>query len=727
MKNHPKKCTFARPWVIVHAFFQQYDVLRQRERRTSLKKLFENAIRKKKTVIILFLCAAVVSAFLMLGVGQNFDMSEYLPAHSDSKIGIDILKDEYSYNGSALMMLENKSIVEVLGAKERLEDISGIEAVVWLDDVADLKQPVELIDEEVRNNYYNSGNALLQIVFTEDDYSNQTQSAIDNIKGIFGDDVILSGSAMDAYMNIKSINGNMMGSISIALGITLIILFLTTNSIAEVILFLLTMGVAVLLNLGTNVIFGKISYMTFACAAILQLAVSMDYSIFLLHRFSYERQTESDPAKAMVRAQRASFASIMSSGATTIVGFLALVFMSYTMGADMGLVLAKGIVLSLLCVMLLLPVLAVLFVKFIDKTTHKPLLPSLKRVQHMLGGKVKYVVIGVLILVSVISYMAQNNNTFMYSSSDVGDAKQTEMNAKIQNTFGESNNFVVLVPRGSETSEYDMVSKLETLDTVKSVQGIYAFIDPATPQEIVPDYLRDEFLSENYSRYIVEVDTPIESEEATQAVEQIRQVAAAYFEQPYVTGASPVIYDIAQTTSGDFSLVTILSMIFVGLIILVTFRSLTVPVILLFIIETSIWINMAIPYFQGIPMIFLGYMIVSAVQLGATIDYAILMTNYYLEGRKTLDKRGAADYAVEKAGASIMVSALVLATAGFVFAGSFTQAAMAQFGTLIGRGALLSGFLTIFVLPQLLITLDGVIKKTTLKRKLFRGRQQDEI
>ena len=692
-----------------------------------MKKLFENAIRKKKTVIILFLCAAVVSAFLMLGVGQNFDMSEYLPAHSDSKIGIDILKDEYSYNGSALMMLENKSIVEVLGAKESLEEISGIEAVVWLDDVADLKQPVELIDEEVRNNYYNSGNALLQIVFTEDDYSNQTQSAIDNIKGIFGDDVILSGSAMDAYMNIRSINGNMMGSISIALGITLIILFLTTNSIAEVILFLLTMGVAVLLNLGTNVIFGKISYMTFACAAILQLAVSMDYSIFLLHRFSYERQTESDPAKAMVRAQRASFASIMSSGATTIVGFLALVFMSYTMGADMGLVLAKGIVLSLLCVMLLLPVLAVLFVKFIDKTTHKPLLPSLKRVQHMLGGKVKYVVIGVLILVSVISYMAQNNNTFMYSSSDVGDAKQTEMNAKIQNTFGESNNFVVLVPRGTETNEYDMVSKLETLDTVKSVQGIYAFIDPATPQEIVPDYIRDEFLSENYSRYIVEVDTPIESEEATQAVEQIRQVAAAYFEQPYVTGASPVIYDIAQTTSGDFSLVTILSMIFVGLIILVTFRSLTVPVILLFIIETSIWINMAIPYFQGIPMIFLGYMIVSAVQLGATIDYAILMTNYYLEGRKTLDKRGAADYAVEKAGASIMVSALVLATAGFVFAGSFTQAAMAQFGTLIGRGALLSGFLTIFVLPQLLITLDGVIKKTTLKRKLFRRRQQNEI
>jgi len=673
------------------------------------------------------MCAAAVCAFLMLGVGQNYDMSEYLPGHSDSKIGIDILKNEYSYNGSALLMLENKSIVQVLNVKEKLKELNGIETVVWLDDVADLKQPVELIDEEVRNNYYNNGSALLQIVFTEDDYSELTRSTIDDIKAAFGDDAILSGSALDAYVNINSVNSNIMGGVMIALGIVLVILFLTTNSVAEVILFLLSTGVAIVLNLGTNVIFGEISYMTFASAAILQLAVSMDYSIFLLHRFSYERQTESDPSVAMARAQKASFASIMSSGATTVVGFFALVFMSYTMGRDMGLVLAKGIFFSLLCVMLLLPVLAVLFVKLIDKTTHKPLLPSLKKVQHMLGGKVKYVVVGVLVLVSVISFMAQNKNEFMYSSSNVGNEGQTEMNAKIEDTFGESNNFVVLAPRGSETSEYDMANKLESLDIVKSVQGIYAFIDPATPLEIVPDYLRDGFLSENYSRYIVEVDTPIESDMAMDTVERIRNEVSTYFDKAYVTGPSPVIYDIAQTTSGDFSLVTILSIVFVGLIILVTFRSITIPVILLFIIETSIWINMAVPYFQGTPMIFLGYMIISAIQLGATIDYAILMTNYYQEGRKTLDKRNAAEYAVEKAGASIMVSAFVLAVGGFVIAGTFTLEAMAQLGSLIGRGALLSGFLTIFVLPQLLITLDGVIKRTTLKGKLFKRGQQDEI
>ncbi len=692
-----------------------------------MKLLFERAVGKKKTVIIIFACAAVVCAFLMLGVGQNYDMSKYLPDHSDSKKGIDILKTEYSYNGSALLMLEDKSIVQVLDAKEKLEAIGGIETVVWLDDVADLKQPVELIDKEVRNNYYNNGSALLQIVFTQDDYSDATRGALNEIKDVFGNDALLSGSAMDAYMNVNSINGNIMTGVAIALGIVLVILFLTTNSVAEVILFLLTIGVAILLNLGTNVIFGEISYMTFASAAILQLAVSMDYSIFLLHRFGYERQTESDPNKAMTKAVRASFSSIMASGATTLVGFLALIFMSYTLGADMGLVLAKGIVFSLLSVMLLLPVLAVLCVKLIDKTKHKALLPSLKKVQHLLGGKVKYIVVGLLIVTSLLSFMAQNKNEFMYSSSNVGDAKQTAANDKIKQTFGESNDFVVIVPRGSETGEYDMAQEIEKLDTVKSVQGLYAFIDPATPQEIVPDYLRDEFLSDNYSRYIVEVDTPIESPAAMKAVEQIRSVASNHFDTATVTGPSPVIYDIAQATSGDFSLVTWLSIAFVGIIILVTFRSVTIPAILLFIIETSIWINMAVPYFEGTPMIFIGYMIISAVQLGATIDYAILMTNYFQEGRLTMDKRSAAEYAVEKAGPSIMVSAFVLSVGGFVIAGTFTQQAMAQLGTLIGRGALLSGFLTIFVLPQLLITLDGVIKKTTLRAKLFKRRQKNEI
>jgi predicted RND superfamily exporter protein len=667
---------------------------------------------------------AAVCGFLMLGVGNNYDLSKYLPAGTESKEGIDILKSEYSYNGNALLFLENKSIVQILNIKDKVAAVDGVQSVVWLDDIADLKQPVEMIDEEVRNNYLVGDDALLQIIFTEDDYAHRTHEAIDTIKAELGNDANLAGSAVDSYGMVNATSGSIMTGILIALAICLIILLATTESVMEVVLFLFNIGVAILLNMGTNIIFGEISFMTFASAAILQLAVSMDYSIFLLHRFSHERQTESDPVKAMISAIKATFGSILSSGMTTLVGFLALIFMSYTIGSDMGLVLAKGIVFSLLCVLVLLPALAVLFVKAIDKTKHKRLLPSLKKVQHILGGKARYIVLAVMGIVCVICYLAQSHNTFLYSTSSSGDAQQLAINEKVDETFGDRNNFVVLVPRGNTSSEYEMASKLKALDSVNSVQGIYAFVDPSTPIQIVPDYLKDEFLSAHYSRYIVEVTGGIESDASLKTAEQVRSIVSESFASgAYVTGASPVVYDVRSVTSNDFTIVTILSIAFVGLIILITFRSVTIPLLLLFIIESSIWINMSVPYFTGSPMIFIGYMVISSVQLGATIDYAILMTSYYREGRQTLAKREASEYAVEKAGASIMVSALVLSAAGFVVASVFVQPAMAQLGSLIGRGALLSGFLSIFVLPQLLMLLDKVIDKTTFKGKLLKRGQ----
>ena len=368
---------------------------------------------------------------------------------------------------------------------------------------------------------------------------------------------------------------------------------------------------------------------------------------------------------------------------------------------------------------------SVLCVKAIDKTKHRRLLPSLKKVQHLLGGKAKYVVLGLLAVLSVVGYLAQSHNTFIYSTIDIGDEKQDEINARIEEVFGEHNNMVILVPRGDATEEHGMVSDIEALGNVKSVQGMYAFLDPAMPEPMIPENVRSEFLSEHYSRYIVDVNAPIEGDAATDAVVAIRCAVNAHYDEAYVTGASPVVYDIREATSGDFSLVTILSIIFVGIVVLISFRSISIPVILLFIIETSIWINMSFPYFSGEPMIFLGYMVISAVQLGATIDYAILMTNYYLEGRRTLGKHDAAEYASEKAGASILISCLVLASAGFVVASVFTQA-MAQLGTLIGRGALLSGALTILMLPQLLMLLDGVIRKTTIRKPLLAGRRKHE-
>ncbi len=692
-----------------------------------MNKFFNAVINRKKTVILIFIIFSILCGFLMLGVGQNYDMSKYLPDDSPSKKGVDILKSEYSYNGNAVIMLQGVNIVEVLEKKQQIEKIDGIKNVVWLDDIADLKQPIELIDEEIRNNYLVGDSALLQIIFEQDDYAEQTRRAIDNLRKMFGNDLIISGSASDEYYNTKSVNETIFTGIIIALVIILLILFLATNSFFEVALFLITIGAAILLNMGTNVIFGEVSYMTFASASILQLAISMDYSIFLLHRFEQERKTEKDAGKAMIKAIKASFSSVLSSGLTTIVGFISLVFMSYTMGQDMGFVLAKGIFFSLISVMILLPALSVAFVKAIDKTKHKKLMPSMKKVQHILGGKIKYIVLGLLLILSVVSFLAQSNNKFTYASNTGSSEEQNSMNQKIEDTFGSSNNIVVLVPRGDEAGEYSNVNAIDSLAFVKSVQGYYSFIDPAMPEEMIPENIKTEFLSDNYSRYIAEIDTSIEGDDAFFAVEQIRQTVEKTYDDAFVTGASPVIYDIKQATSGDFLLVSLISILLVGLILLLTFKSVSIPIILLFIIQTSIWINMSIPYFMGTPMVFIGYMIISAVQLGATIDYTIIMTNYYLEGRKTLGKREAGEYAAEKAGASILISALVLTAAGFVVSATFSLPAMSQLGTLIGRGALLSGAMTIIVLPQVLILLDKFIKKTTMTRKLFLGRRKNEI
>ncbi len=688
-------------------------------------KFFDSIVRHKKIIIISFIIIAALSAFLMLGVGKNYDMSKYLPADSESKKGIDILKSEFGYNGSAVLLLEDKNIPEVLDIKRQIKEIDGIKQVVWLDDAADIKQPVEMIEASIKDNYINGSDALLNIVFEENDYSASTRGAIDGIRNLLGQNAAISGSAVDAYNTADSINGSILIGILIALAIVLVILLLTTNSFIEVLLFLISISIAILMNMGTNFIFGEISFMTFACAAILQLAVSMDYSIFLLHRFEYERASESDPAKAMAKAAKASFSSILASGTTTIVGFVALIFMSYTIGADMGLVLAKGIIFSLLTVLVLLPALTVGCTKAIDKTKHKRLLPNMKKVQHLLDGKAKYAVFALLIIVSAICFMAQNKNTYLYTTSSISNEKQNINNEKIKEEFGESNQFILLVPKGNAANEYSMVQDINELPQVKNVQGIYAFIDPGIPEEIVPDSVKDGFLSENYSRYIIGVNASAEGDKAFTAVSGIRDIASKWYDVSYLTGGSPVIYDIRNTTAGDFSLVTILSIILVGIIILLTFRSVTLPVILVYIIETSIWINMSFPYFSGDPMIFLGYMVISSVQLGATIDYAILMTNYYLEGRKTLPKKEASEYAAEKAGMSIVMSALVLASAGFVVAAVFTQPALSQLGILIGRGALLSGVLAVFVLPQVLILLDKLILKTTFLKGL--RRKQNEI
>ncbi len=679
-------------------------------------KLFANFIvNHKKLIIVIFSILFLITFILMLLVPQNYDMSKYLPEDAQSKKGVDILQEEFAYNGQAYAYLDEVSIQEAIIIGKQIEQINGVDRVIWLDDYYDLTIPLNQFDQQVVNSYYSNEHALLQIIFVEHDYHESTREAVLSIKQLLGENDGLSGSAIDASNTVNSIGGNILWGIIIAVIIIIAILIAFTHSVFEVILFLIITGVSIVMNMGTNIIFGEISYITFASASILQLAISMDYSIFLLHRFAEEKTKTDDVKLAMRRAISGSMKAVFSSATTTIAGFLALIFMSYTIGMDMGLVLAKGILLSLISVLALLPVLALMSTKMIDKSSHRILLPSFKKMQQKLGGRVKILLLILVILMTFVSYLAQSQNDFDFYAKTGDDEQQLYVNQQISEVFGVPNQVILLLTKGDMTNEVNLVNTLDSMDSISSIQGYYTLIDPTIPDKLIPEFIKEEFLSENYSRYIIDIGGEIESEETFLKLEEIETIVMNYYDEYYITGNSKVVMDMKKVTTEDFKIVNLLSILGVGLIILLAFKSISIPLILLLVIESSIFINMSIPYYSGQSMMFIGYMIVSAVQLGATIDYAILLTNYYQEGRKILPPKKAAIYAVEKSGHSIFTSAVVLAAAGLTISFVFAQPELSQLGILIGRGALISLAMVLLILPQLLSMLDKFINKTTLK------------
>lgn len=679
-------------------------------------KLFANFIvNHKKLIIVIFSLLFLITFILMILVPQNYDMSKYLPEDAQSKKGVDILQEEFAYNGQAYAYLDKVSIQEAIIIGNQIEQVNGVDRVIWLDDYYDLTIPLNQFDQQVVNSYYSNEHALLQIIFVEHDYHESTREAVLAIEQLLGENDGLSGSAIDASNTVNSIGSNILWGIIIAVIIIIAILIAFTHSVFEVILFLVTTGVAIVLNMGTNIIFGEISYITFASASILQLAISMDYSIFLLHRFAEEKEKTDDVKLAMRRAISGSMKAIFSSATTTIAGFLALIFMSYTIGMDMGLVLAKGILISLISVLALLPVLALMSTKMIDKSSHRILLPSFKKMQQKLGGRVKILLLILVLLMTFVSYLAQSQNDFDFYAKTGDNEEQLYVNQQISEVFGVPNQVILLLPKGDMTNEVGLVNNLTDMDGINSIQGYYSLIDPTLPEELIPEFIKDEFFSENYSRYIIDIGGEIESDETFLKLEEIETIVLNNYDEYYITGNSKVVMDMKQVTTEDFKIVNLLSILGVGLIILLAFKSISIPLILLLVIESSIFINMSIPYYSGQSMMFIGYMIVSAVQLGATIDYAILLTNYYQEGRKILPPKKAAIYAVEKSGHSIFTSAVVLAAAGLTISFVFTQPELSQLGILIGRGALISLAMVLLILPQLLSMLDKFINKTTLK------------
>ena len=690
--------------------------------------LIEMIINKRKIIEKVFLILVLISVILVQFVKVNYDLTEYLPETARSKIGINILEDEFGYPGTARIMIKDVSIYEAKILKDKIENVDGVDMVLWADSITDIYQGNNFIDYEDIKDYYDDNCAVMDVTFDEGDSSQLTSKAIDAIKGITGENGYFCGPAVES----KSLNETLSKEIAIALVMAIIlitiILCLTTTSWFEPFLFLMVMGIAIIINMGTNIIFGTISFLTFSMAAILQLAVAMDYSIFLLHSFTREKEKGISSNEAIGNAIRLSTLSILSSGATTIVGFLALTLMNFSIGRDMGLVLAKGIVISIITVLVLMPSLILRFTDRIERTSHKLFIPPFRKLAELIY-KLRKIIIIAIIMIAVPAYVAQNMNSFLYGNESLGASEGTKVYSdtqEINKHFGRSNLIIVLIPNTSNVREKELSEKLEDLYYVKSVTSLANKLPEGIPERILPKKTTNQLHTENYARILLYTKTKGESDMAFKAADEITGIVKEYYPDDYhVLGVTTSTQDIKEIITKDYNYVNGISLLGVLIVILFTFKSAIIPVVVIIPIEIAIFINMGIPYVAGEKLIYMGYIIVSSLQLGATIDYSILLTNNYLGLRKENNAKESAISAISNSALSVVTSGIILTSVGYGLYFVSSVGAIADMGRLVGRGALLSMALVLGVLPILLIMTDKIIirkKKMHIKLKFLNSK-----
>ena len=683
-----------------------------------MTKFYNRIVGSRKRIIAVFLTLFAVCLLCKQLVAVDYDMYDYLPPESASTQALEVMNREYSGGiPNARVMLENVSVPQALEYKEKLRAVEGVTDVTWLDDVASVTVPLETLDQSTVESYYKDGNALLSLTIEED----MRKEAVDAIREIIGPDNAMSGSAVTTAYATASTVKEVSKIAVIAVAFVLLVLILTTTSFAEPFIVLAGLGIAVILNGGSNLIFGEISFVTNAAGSILQLAVSLDYSVFLLHRFAECRKEYSDPKEAMVQALTRSTTSILSSGLTTVIGFLALCLMRFQIGPDLGLALAKGIAISLITVFVFMPALILATYKLIDKTQHRPFVPSFKGFGRFVSHIMMPLVIVFAILI-VPSYLASNANSFYYGASHLfGTETQVGADtAKIEEAFGRQDTYVLLIPKDSTATEAELSKELHKIPQVKSILSYVDTVGTVIPEQYLDSGTLSKLNSEHFTRMVLTMDAEFEGEETFSLVETVRNTAEKYYPgQWYLAGEGVSTYDLMDTVTADTVKVNLVAIGAVLLVLLLTMKSLILPVILVLSIETAIWINLSIPYFAGQSIFYIAYLIISSVQLGATVDYAILFTDRYKEMRQTYSKKESIVRTISAVSVSILTSGSVLTVVGFLLGLFSTHGLLSQLGYFLGKGTLCSLAIVLFVLPGLLYLFDKLVIKPKKSKEVI--------
>lgn len=671
-------------------------------------------VRKRHFFEMIFIVLIFLSAINAPLVKVNYDLTEYLPATAESKVAIDLMEKEFGYPGTARIMIKDVSIYEAYMYKQRIENIDGVDMVTWMTE--DVYMTEDFIDLDAEKDYYRDHCAVMDVTFDKGDNDDLTKEAVGRIQDMLGERGRYAGPAVENKSLEETLDKEMQVIMTVAVILILIILCATTDSWFEPVLFLSVMGIAIILNMGSNIMLGTISFMSSSVAAVLQLATSMDYSVFLLH--TYVRRNEAKPGnkeKAMAGALKESAVSILSSAMTTFVGFMALLSMRFGLGRDVGLVLGKSIICSVATVLFLMPALLLRFGDLIEKTKHRTLMPKFKLASKAVF-KVRYLVLALMVIVVVPAYVAQNMNSFTFGNSALGRSEGTKVyadTAEIEEKFGRSNLYLVIVPNETPIKERDLANELEDLYYVKSIKGIANVLPVGIPESIVPESIEKQLRTENYARMLMYTRTDTESELAFQTSDEIKSIVRKYYpENSYVVGNTPSTQDLKELMVPDYAVTNVISLIAVAVVVGIAFKSFLLPILVLIPITIATYINMTVPYLQGESFMFNGFIIVSCIQLGATVDYSILLTNNYIYNREHgMEKKQAALDALQRSILSILTSGTILTVAGYGIYFISSVSAISSLGHLIGRGGLISMCMVILAVPALLTVFDTLVFK----------------
>ena len=575
-----------------------------------LKKMAHFIVQRGRIIEKFFIAMTILCAVCYPFVGVNYDLSKYLPDFAPTKQALDVMEQEFGYPGMARIMVKDVTLPEARTIRQRISRVDGVDLVVGPDLAANVYSTDAFIKNSLTDRFYKDGNAVYQIIFEDGDSDASTHKAINEIYGIVGKDRgCFAGSAVSSKERQESITREIAMAIGMAVVIIWLILTLTTTSWFEPFLFILVMAVAIVLNMGSNIMFGRISFFTFSTAAILQLAVSMDYSIFLLHTYTAIKQSGVDSRPAMEAAIEKSCSSILASGATIIVGFLVIALMKFTIGRDVGFVLTKGIVCSLVTVLFLMPTLILRFDKKIEKTAHRFFLPPLDGLGKLMY-RIRIPVLAAAAFCAVPCYFGQSMNYFYYGDDALGSGPGTrvyEDSRAIEDVFGKSNVIIAMVPNGNVIKERRLTEELEDQEFIDYALSMAGTLPQGIPESFLPESVTKQLRTGSYARILISMENREESSYSFQCSEKLTEIVKKYYpEDSYVIGMTPTTMDIRDILTDDYNRVSIISLAGVALVVMLTFHSVMVPVLVIIPIEVAIYLNMTIPYIIGDSMVYIG-------------------------------------------------------------------------------------------------------------------------